>query len=468
MDQELNDVEESGYIAELPSDSSDSEYDPTDESQDNPQGSIRLYTEHNDQFVCDLCKKSFDQRRYVTRHIRKIHKATRGQHQCPICERYMMQKSDLKRHLATHTDTKEHMCPVCSKTFTRKDSMLVHKRQHSNDYTFKCDLCGRGFHSRVSLESHTRIHTGDRPFSCPTCASTFRQKGDLTRHLQSHMGIKPYNCEICNKTFGRNADLRRHMTTHEEEKPWHCSVCAKGFSRKYLYTKHMLWHEANPGVESNNNELSPIESSHPTVLQNILENKMSSEGGLATRELSLPTGEVPGFLSNLDSLPPNHGNSLQKLADRLKSKLENLKQLPHLYNNARLSLDNSISHASTKPIANLRHEYAHTKSTSRKRKNSRPTKRSATPELYSPDADSDADKPLDFTTIANKSSVYVHQSAAHSNSSTLKRTYGENFTTQSTPCGDMEPLDLSVAPPLKSAKITDSNDNIQPREKRKS
>ena len=53
------------------------------------------------QFLCDICGKSFEMRRSVTRHKESVHSQEQP-HECKICGKKYNVKENLKRHEATH------------------------------------------------------------------------------------------------------------------------------------------------------------------------------------------------------------------------------------------------------------------------------------------------------------------------------------------------------------------------------
>ena len=76
---------------------------------------------------CHVCKKSFNLRKLLARHIRTFH--YENPHKCLDCGRLCRSQSELKIHMRVHTKERPHQCSRCDKTFTQ----VSHLNEHLNN-----------------------------------------------------------------------------------------------------------------------------------------------------------------------------------------------------------------------------------------------------------------------------------------------------------------------------------------------
>jgi len=106
----------------------------------------------------------------------------------PQCDKSFRFRSEIERHIATHTNVRPFVC-------TYKD-------------------CNKAFKRLDALENHTRIHTKETPFKCDFegCNKEFTTKASLRYHLLKHKDEKIYKCSFpgCNKAFITLFQLKQH------------------------------------------------------------------------------------------------------------------------------------------------------------------------------------------------------------------------------------------------------------------
>ncbi|KAF8928802.1 hypothetical protein BGZ58_009373 [Dissophora ornata] len=81
--------------------------------------------------------------------------------------------------------------------------------------SYACSTCAKPFPTRTQLKSHMAIHTDLFPFPCSHsgCELHFKRKHDLRRHVDAkHALVKKYLCTGgCGEGFGRRDQMVRHL-----------------------------------------------------------------------------------------------------------------------------------------------------------------------------------------------------------------------------------------------------------------
>lgn len=63
------------------------------------------------------------------------------------------------------------------------------KISNSGSISFVCEDCSRKFTSRSNLRRHVRTHTGEKPFMCEVCKRRFTQSNNLYAHRKQVHGL---------------------------------------------------------------------------------------------------------------------------------------------------------------------------------------------------------------------------------------------------------------------------------------
>ncbi|GMH52443.1 hypothetical protein TrST_g5611 [Triparma strigata] len=113
-----------------------------------------------------------------------------------------------------------HHCTFegCDKKFTLKSNMRRHMQTHSGIKPFSCTVCSRKFFRKADLQTHHRTHTGEKPLGCTMCPRRFARISDLRSHERTHTGERAHVCDVegCNRSFTRKFDLSKHKSKHNK------------------------------------------------------------------------------------------------------------------------------------------------------------------------------------------------------------------------------------------------------------
>ncbi|KAF9184290.1 hypothetical protein BGZ51_003404 [Haplosporangium sp. Z 767] len=103
------------------------------------------------------------------------------------------------------------VCSAASTASTSTASATVTRPVKS----YACPTCSKPFPTRTQLKSHMAIHTDSFPFPCvyAGCDLHFKRKHDLRRHVDAkHALVKKYVCTGgCGEGFGRRDQMVRHL-----------------------------------------------------------------------------------------------------------------------------------------------------------------------------------------------------------------------------------------------------------------
>ncbi|KAK2149811.1 hypothetical protein LSH36_436g06057 [Paralvinella palmiformis] len=254
-------------------------------------------------FLCPVCKKSFDKKYNMIMHWRKIHhKQTRTcevckkdltcvddktfsrhvdkcrnvTYQCEHCSYHTTVNMNMRRHMRVHTGN-GYMCDVCSKVFPTRQRCMVHQERHkANRPRFSCEVCSKLFLTIDALKKHfARFHVkSDQFFPCPKCKYVAKVQSDLPKHdklvhdkkfkcqhegclymtnsevsyhqhLEYHGPDRVFPCPYDNCYYsGCTAkQLSDHCTTvHNIQSKHQCPICQKFFKKKTHLLRHLVVH----------------------------------------------------------------------------------------------------------------------------------------------------------------------------------------------------------------------------------
>lgn len=162
-------------------------------------------------YECSECRKTFGKKSGLDRHTLTVHQKIRG-FKCEVegCHGAFGEKSQLTKHMKTHSDRDLSYCSFCKQHF---DDIKKHFDESHNDLTNHCKLCFKRFSKQSSLRLHVKVfHTFERNFFCDYCPNKgFAERFQLKRHLRRHQDV---------------IDLELNRKTDEDEDDESCDSCS--------------------------------------------------------------------------------------------------------------------------------------------------------------------------------------------------------------------------------------------------
>lgn len=152
-------------------------------------------------YLCRYCGKAYAQLASKIAHEKKKHKIER--------------QSEIKTPPSKKPEA--YLCAECTSSFERKKYLQMHiKRMHSDSCgRYKCSLCTRDFNSSTSLENHLKAHVGKKIHACTLCNKTFATLSSLESHKQLHIRAYKY----CGKDFTQiRGRINHEKNMHETDK----------------------------------------------------------------------------------------------------------------------------------------------------------------------------------------------------------------------------------------------------------
>ena len=242
---------------------------------------------------CSYCQKGFNKVFDLTQHTRS-HTGEKP-YQCVICGRGFAQKSNVKKHMATHKvwpkghntlprevavmtneetddagsqegvelvrtveatqvagEQKEQIsvsncyeCPYCTITSSTYPSFKTHLRQHQTEKCYRCiaPSCSKMFQGLEQFLEHTQEHK-DRQFRCHLCSAKFNDLGQLNLHSYSHLTDEQtrekqvFQCGKCKNRYTSAEALDHHLESTPHS--YTCELCDKEFTAERFLRKHLV------------------------------------------------------------------------------------------------------------------------------------------------------------------------------------------------------------------------------------
>lgn len=213
-------------------------------------------------FVCTICKSSFKEKSYLTRHLLMHNKinslkrdkinikfggdiaivATSEENNDDVAIVVTSEESNSEESgsLALPAETDSISCEVCNKNFfgKAKNTFAKHFNAHFNN--FECNICLKVFKNNSFLQRHKASHSDNRNFECTVCKSKFKLKDQLLTHTKNRHNNKEFKCGICWNTYKDKNTVSRHLKDrHADRINLKCNECDYYFPTFEEFRSHM-------------------------------------------------------------------------------------------------------------------------------------------------------------------------------------------------------------------------------------
>ncbi|OXA39977.1 hypothetical protein Fcan01_25268 [Folsomia candida] len=193
-------------------------------------------------FNCPKCPKTFK----TKSHLKTYLVTHDGLVKCKICGKILKNLNSLPLHLS-YTHGKESLpCDQCGRQFKcpRNLRRHVNAAEHAeNPVRYYCTLCGKETKNKTDLDRHIGSHTTEKIYKCATCGLSFSQNSLLNLHQQRSHKEKSdrtvYTCKLCPRTFLSNTGRWLHIKlNHGDPIKYSCQSCDFQTVYKYRVKSH--------------------------------------------------------------------------------------------------------------------------------------------------------------------------------------------------------------------------------------
>ena len=198
-------------------------------------------SEENEKFSCRVCQRPQKSFKALVLHEWKQHQGQIA-FMCDICDKSFIQRRERLHHRLKHHGSEKRKPPsIIKKVESCLDSTpkVESKEKVDQPATFqgdnrihRCGICGRFQKSQSALVEHQeRYHKCQKAFICDLCGKSFVRRHDKILHkLKEHVvsleeGHEEkaendgFTCEICKENFTSIEFLENHYKTSHEQEP---------------------------------------------------------------------------------------------------------------------------------------------------------------------------------------------------------------------------------------------------------
>ncbi|KAG8298535.1 hypothetical protein J6590_010534 [Homalodisca vitripennis] len=159
---------------------------------------LQMCSSTSKMYKCKLCNKTLYAGSQYSAHL-SAHK----RNQCKTCGDHFAKRKHLQAHAMNvhNVSLNKDMfrCDVCERTFSQRRSLAYHYQIAHPDTTV-CTVCLEIFGSQEELQDHQTVHKQQQLISCDQCDQQFSRRQQYLAHLKSHH-TSSVNGKMHNKQF---------------------------------------------------------------------------------------------------------------------------------------------------------------------------------------------------------------------------------------------------------------------------
>jgi len=214
-------------------------------------------------YKCPACPKQFVKANTLRMHINNVHKGSKPQKKCKLCDTVLFSESGLYAHMkAAHNSEDRFSCDLCGEIFQSESHLKEHSLSHADPlhWAHVCDKCNKPFFKKSLLVAHLQLASkngglcpqefleldqrklGKKPKkitrpACTECDVFLDENTSLLDHYKiAHAGIQQrFQCSECDLgetgKFLSLAGARKHYRLVHKNRPHTCWVCKDTYTR---------------------------------------------------------------------------------------------------------------------------------------------------------------------------------------------------------------------------------------------
>ncbi|KAI8426413.1 hypothetical protein MSG28_005256 [Choristoneura fumiferana] len=192
-----------------------------------------------EKYICRKCRKPFLLKENLTLHL-AAHIKKENSHKCVFCNKLFSTHLLLSQHEKQHMNLGRYKCSICTKSYDSHSRFSLHVKSHLEVKDLSCQYCGKQFLRPSSIKRHIQICHGGIRVQCPVCKK--KLKGHLTEHMRTHENERPHECQECGQRFTQSTQLNVHKRSHTGARPYPCRICKRPFSHSNALMLHIRRH----------------------------------------------------------------------------------------------------------------------------------------------------------------------------------------------------------------------------------